>query len=274
MKKSILQINQPPWSDEDIIKDLENFKSIYNDRPIKDNKGGMLFSHVFYFYFVLKKINPELVIESGVFKGQSTWLIEKTLPNSKIISIDLNLSKREYISKNATYSNIDFKFQKFSKIPKNSLVFFDDHVNHLDRIVYAKFFNIKHVIFEDNYSINNGDFQTIKQFYLKNKFNHKPGFMSLVKTFFKFGFLVTKKILNLNSDYKKELNLINDRIRDGHEEFEWMENIFNNVNCYYEFPPLFNVEHLDIDQIKKPLINKFNKEFKDNYNFFTYICLN
>ena len=38
-------------------------------------------------------------IESGVFKGQTSWLIEKVLPNSKILSIDPDLSNREYISK-------------------------------------------------------------------------------------------------------------------------------------------------------------------------------
>ena len=75
-----------------------------------------------------------MVIESGVFKGQSTWLIEKTLPNCKILSIDIDLSKREYISKRAEYSNIDFKDQDFSNIPDDTLVFFDDHVNHLERL--------------------------------------------------------------------------------------------------------------------------------------------
>lgn len=275
MKKSVLEINQPPWNEIDIISELENFKSIYNERPIKDNKGGMLFTHMFYFYFVLKKLNPELVIESGVFKGQSTWLIEKTLPKSKIISIDVDLNKREYISKKAIYSNKDFKFHNFSNIPKNSLVFFDDHVNHLDRIVYTKFYNIKHIILEDNYPVNSGDFQTIKQFYNKNKFNHKPGSMSLIKTLYKFSAIVLKKILNINLDYKEELNLINNRMRDGHAEYDWVENIINNINCYYEFPPLFNTSNnIDSDKVKKPLLNKSNKEFKDSFNFFTYISLN
>ena len=48
----------------------------------------------FYFYLILKNLKPELIIESGVYKGQSTWLIENTLPNSKIISIDIDLNKK------------------------------------------------------------------------------------------------------------------------------------------------------------------------------------
>ena len=123
----------------------------------------MLFTHMFYFYLILKNLKPELIIESGVFKGQSTWLIENTLPNSDIISIDIDLKKREYISKKAEYRTIDFKFNEFKNIPTNSLVFFDDHVNHVDRIKQSNFFGIKNIVLEDNYSSYDGDFQTLKQ---------------------------------------------------------------------------------------------------------------
>ena len=37
----------------------------------------------------------------------------------------------------------NFKDQDFSKIPENTLVFFDDHVNHYERLQQAKFFNIR-----------------------------------------------------------------------------------------------------------------------------------
>ena len=108
MESNILDKNIPHWVENS--KDLLNdFISLYEKRPVKNNKGGMLFTHMFYFYLMLKNLKPELVIESGVYKGQSTWLIESTLPNSKIISIDINLNSREYISKKAEYRSLDFK---------------------------------------------------------------------------------------------------------------------------------------------------------------------
>ena len=91
--------NIPDWKNDEIIKSLDTFQKIYESRPIKNNIGGMLFPHMFATYFILKKINPPFIIESGVFKGQSTWLIEKTLPDSKILSIDIDLTNREYIQK-------------------------------------------------------------------------------------------------------------------------------------------------------------------------------
>ena len=65
---------------------------------------------MFSLYFILKKIRPNFVIESGIYRGQSTWLIEKTLPKTKILSIDPNLDNRIYISKKAKYSKLDFKY--------------------------------------------------------------------------------------------------------------------------------------------------------------------
>ena len=108
--------NSPKWEKNEILEQLEIFKDFYKDRPIKENIDGMRFQHMFATFFILKKLNPSFVIESGVFRGQSTWLIENTLPNSEIMSIDIDLSKREYISKKAKYSNIDFKNQDFSNI--------------------------------------------------------------------------------------------------------------------------------------------------------------
>ena len=115
--------NPPRWDKDEILNELEEFKNLYKDRPIKENIHGMRFQHMLATYFILKKLNPSYVIESGVFKGQSTWLIENTLPDSEILSIDIDLNQREYISKKVKYSNIDFKYQDFSNIPKDTLVF-------------------------------------------------------------------------------------------------------------------------------------------------------
>lgn len=63
---------------------------------------------MFAVWFMSKKLNPELIIESGVYKGQSTWLFEVSCPQARIVSIDVNLDFREYISSRAEYSDLDF----------------------------------------------------------------------------------------------------------------------------------------------------------------------
>ena len=125
MRKKIFDLNSE-FSYKKINSELKNFLNIYKNRPIKNNKGGCRINHAFAIYFILKRLKPKLVIESGIYKGQTTWLIEKTLPKTKLICIDIDLSQRKYISKKAKYSDIDFKFHDFSKIPLNTLVFFDE----------------------------------------------------------------------------------------------------------------------------------------------------
>ena len=235
MEKNTFEVGDFKLRESEILNELKEFIQLYERRPIKNNKGGMGFNNMFFFFLVLTKKKPSLVIESGVFKGQSTWLIENTLPKSDIISIDIDLSQREYISKKSRYSAIDFKFQDLSKIPDDTLVFFDDHVNHLERLIETKFFNIKNIIFEDNYSNNKGDFQTLKQIYKDYTFNHKPGFLSLMKTAFIFNKIILSKILKSKYLIKKDLDQISKRIRDGYNEQNF-EIIEKNLSLYYEFP--------------------------------------
>lgn len=271
------------WTENEIKIHINDFCEIYKNRPIKNNKGGMLFSHMFAFYFILKKLNPELVIESGIFKGQSTWLIEQTLPNSKIICIDKDLSQREYISKKAYYSNIDFRFHNFSKIPENTLVFFDDHVNHIERLRESNYFKIKNIVFEDNYPSYKGDFHTIKHSLQKFTFNHRPGILSLIKSYILFSKIIIKKIFNKNYFIKEDLQDISNRIRDHYPKNSDIENINKIVESYFEFPPIIpifkNIDNrnekylVTRDPLFLEMTNKLipYKEELNSYNYFTYI---
>ena len=83
---------------------IEEFIDLYSKRPFKVNSNGMRFNHSFGIFYILKTKRPKLVIESGVDKGHSTWLIENTI-DTEIVCIDPNLTilftrqKMEFISK-------------------------------------------------------------------------------------------------------------------------------------------------------------------------------
>ena len=254
--------NSPKWEKNEILKQLEIFKDLYKHRPIKENIDGMRFQHMFATYFILKKLNPSFIIESGVFKGQSTWLIENTLPNSKILSIDIDLSKREYISKNAKYSNIDFKNQDFSNIPNDTLVFLDDHVNHYERLQQAKFFNIKNIILEDNYLADKGDFYTLNHAYGNRGFNHNYTKLSLLKTFIIFSNELIKKLFL--KKYIFQFEMIKSRLRDYSPNENDFKNIEKNIKTYFEFPNLSNILSKNLD---------LSKEELNSYNHLAYIEL-
>ena len=278
--------NEPQWSKAEFLSKLKLFKKIYKLRPIKKNIHGINFPHMFALYFILKKIKPKLIIESGVFRGQSSWLIEKTCPDSKIISIDVDLNNRKYISKKIKYSNIDFKFQNFTKIPENTLVFFDDHQNHYERLKQSKWFGIKHIVFEDNYPPFRGDFYTLRHSIHGVGFNHKLTFKNIIKTSYLLFILFLKKTIKRN--FYINLSDINSRLRDIKPNDIDFKNLSRNIDVYYEFPPLIKIKknkwgddtNKKLYKFKKPILNissikKFDLPLDElnSYNSITYIKL-
>lgn len=161
---TLTTIGKVPWTRENVRASLDEFISIYEKRPIRDNIGGMTSPHMFALWFMGRSLSPRLVIESGIWKGQSTWLLETACPDARIVSIDVDLSFREYISSRVEYSDRDFSKHDWSNIePKETLVFFDDHQNTYDRLQQCFWFGFEHLIFDDNYPPYRGDCYSLKK---------------------------------------------------------------------------------------------------------------
>jgi len=128
------------------------FLEIFKNRPIAVNEGGMRSHGNFFLWYVLKNINPSLVVESGVWYGQSTWMIEKAVGHAKILCIDPELDRIAYRSKNAIYTREDFSNLTIDSMEPGPIVaFFDDHINAYERTLQAHAKGIKHLVFDDNY---------------------------------------------------------------------------------------------------------------------------
>tara|TARA_B100000945_G_C20408630_1_gene611411 strand:- start:1047 stop:1979 length:933 start_codon:yes stop_codon:yes gene_type:complete len=274
-------------SDTEIRKELKKFLKIYKNRPIKSNKFGIQFPHMFASYVILKKIKPKFVVESGVYKGQSTWLIERVLPKAKLLCLDPDLNNRKYISKKAKYSKIDFKDHDFSNIPENSLVFFDDHQHCMDRLIQAKWLGFKHIIFEDNYPWPQGDFYTLKKVILGTGFTRprqKLKFFKIMRILKKI-FDELKKIKK-NYKYFIPMQKISDWYLDEKKPNTNDFKLLNkNIDIYFEFPPLFKLKKTAWGEkwssaipTKKPLLKdkeknnlKINENELNSYNWICYI---
>lgn len=158
------------------IKDLDSFTTNVYKPCMQNNKGGMRLPDLFSFYYTLKQLQPKVVIESGVFKGISTRLIRETLPDVQIICIDPNEEnlKNGYVDsseKTKYYTGkkfIDFNDIDWSSIDKdNTLVFFDDHINAVERLISARNSGFKHLFFNDNYPVGGGSHYSLE--HEKNK---------------------------------------------------------------------------------------------------------
>ncbi len=245
-----------------------NFLKIYKNRPIQNNYSGMKIDHCYALFCFLKKIKPKNVIESGIWKGQTTWLIKQTLKNVKIFSIDIDMSNREVIYDDVTYLNKDISNYNWSNLEKHkTVIIFDDHVCFSKRINFLKKNKFKHIIFDDNLPNGFIGYYTPKIIYEKNTLIHQEFikytnlsrlFKFIINIIFEKNYLKNYKIF-----FKlKFIKIINKTVKTKklNESFiKFRKQIIN----YYEFPPLtkFNL---------KKRFKKLIKNFDEDVNFFPY----
>jgi hypothetical protein len=142
---------------------LDEFFELYERRPISNNSGGMGLNHSWALWYLLRSTAPKVVVESGVWMGHSSWIIENASPDSQLFCFDINFKNLVYRSKDAVYFENDFSRFDWSGIDtQGGLCFFDDHQNALERIIQSKWFGFDYAIIEDNWPVNEGDCYSIR----------------------------------------------------------------------------------------------------------------
>ena len=149
-----------------------------------------------------------------------------------------------------------FSKQDFKKLPKNTLAFFDDHQNALERVLQCRKFGIKNLIYEDNYVDGTGDCYSLKKI-LSNSGNIRKIKLKDIKKMIKKLLRETLKSY-FNQNYVPKINI---------NELIWklkLDNIspnlndkkvlLKNINSYQEFPPIF-----------KTKLNRWGNNWDDDY---------
>ncbi len=258
------------FSRSHLKNNFPKFLAFYKTRPIKNNKSGMKIDHCYALFCLLKKIKPKYVIESGVWKGQTTWLIKNVLKNSKIYSIDIDLSQRDLIYNDVKYLEKDITKYNWSKLDKNkTLIIFDDHVCFSKRLNFIKKNNFKHIIFDDNLPNHHISYYTPKmitenQYLIKKEFIKYSNLFRLIKFIIRF----FKKEFKKNTKIKFFDNYIkityptkkNQKIKKNFDIFR------KNIKIYYEFPPIIKFNYKKrfkkmLDNFKDIASKKYNVKF-------------
>lgn len=250
------------YSRKDIIHSaIKQFYELYQDRPVKDNIGGMLSPHLFNTWFLLKNIKPKIIIESGVWRGLGTWVMENACPDAKIISIDIDYSNLKYRSDKVTYLTNDIRTYDWNSIleefyakgikKEEIVVFLDDHQNFLDRLEFLNNLGLSLILYEDNYPLNQGDCLSPKKILSQQDY-----------------------VIDKAGSRRYYKNSIVDLVK--FEDF---------VEEYIELPPIFKTDKTrwgdewsdDKYPTKSPLLeNTYSEEFPLFYKeapYYTWICL-
>ncbi|HVG24895.1 MAG TPA: hypothetical protein VND45_12120 [Thermoanaerobaculia bacterium] len=151
------------WEDEreELLEGLREFASVMKRAPLR-NRGGLRGVSAFALWWFVRRADPEVVFESGIWKGFSTWLIEQAAPRAELFCFDPVIFLRRYVwgmgrtyrSKRAHYSGQDFSCAPIVEMTAgrtNVLAFFDDHQNKWPRLEQCRRFGITDMVFDDNY---------------------------------------------------------------------------------------------------------------------------
>lgn len=165
------QLLRPKWACFSEMRDaLPAFIRLYQQRPIPNNQGGMRFDHSFALYYILTHLRPkpDTVIESGAFKGHSTWLIQQALPAARIFSLDPNpprnrLTGVKYMVGKDWVDLAKVDWAKEGVDPTTSVIFIDDHQSAYRRIfLEMRLKGFTRYMIEDNYPFLHGDNMSFK----------------------------------------------------------------------------------------------------------------
>jgi hypothetical protein len=153
---NIYKKNNFTYLNYDHIKYINEYEKIYRDSPVKHLGSGFGFNEGLYLFSFLKITKPTDVIESGVMRGFSTYIIEKaTKNNTRIHCYDISFNRLEYKSKKAIYNKCDISIKTPAFLGNNIFAIWDDHVSHYDRLKFSFAKKIKYNLFDDDLSFLN-----------------------------------------------------------------------------------------------------------------------
>ena len=126
-------------------------EEILKTRPDKGEDGTTSTYKLKHIYRICDELKPNLIIESGTWTGNSLWLFFNQNPNAEIHSYEINYNNLKWRDKKINYHNYDIQkdIKKYNP-SENDLIYFDDHINHKQRLSWAKETGFKHIIFDDN----------------------------------------------------------------------------------------------------------------------------
>tara|TARA_X000000368_G_C23033750_1_gene713683 strand:- start:721 stop:1656 length:936 start_codon:yes stop_codon:yes gene_type:complete len=137
----------------EVLVSINEYDVFFRNSEISDLNGGMGYNNGLILYILCKYIKPLKIIESGVWRGYTTFLLDKASPiNAEILCYDINLRLVEFKSKKASYYEADISEHIIKDHEDFDLAFFDDHVSHYDRLNFCLENNIKYIILDDDVS--------------------------------------------------------------------------------------------------------------------------
>ena len=92
----------------DVAGLVRDFWELIPAAPVRQRRGGSGFNGALQLYVIMRALRPRAIIESGVFRGLTTWVMRRACPEAQIRCFDPDLSGLQYRDGAARYSSRDW----------------------------------------------------------------------------------------------------------------------------------------------------------------------
>lgn len=140
------------WDQENIFRAVADFDQLMRAPPFRQTMGGAGYVNGLLLFTTTRRLSPDYIVESGVFRGFSTWVLRNAAPKAEIHSFDIDFSHLDFKDSRTRYYNHDWSQAKLD-IPDTALGFFDDHVNQARRINECSERGLTTLVFDDDISL-------------------------------------------------------------------------------------------------------------------------
>jgi hypothetical protein len=117
---------------------------------LKNKVGATGDSGLLPLYLCARAIEPDLLVESGIFIGASLHMFCNALEKLAIYAFDVNLGNLRFKPDNVDLKEMDWSEFAYLPVGANALAFFDDHINCAKRILECHERRFRWAIFDDS----------------------------------------------------------------------------------------------------------------------------
>jgi hypothetical protein len=119
--------------------------------PVSQKHGGNGFNGALLLYAAARSLDPPVIIESGVFRGFTTWVLREACPQARIFCFDPVLSNLRHRDPRATYHSGDWSDFDFVGVDlSRAVALFDDHISQERRVLEAAERGVSRILFDDD----------------------------------------------------------------------------------------------------------------------------
>ena len=131
--------------------EIERFMEALPSCQVLQHGGGGGWSAAMLLWAIARALKPELIVESGVYRGFTTWVLRQACPHARQYACDISFAERRRLEPGVIYHESDWMELTLDCTAQNAeLIYFDDHVDQWRRIREASARGFRYLIFDDS----------------------------------------------------------------------------------------------------------------------------